>query len=96
MVLRGKYTQTHAHFKKIQISIRFQEANGFGMHNIKNRQKNRANILKISGSLMVWTYFSLKKDGKHLLYSWSFHKIIKSSHISFVAFVVYLSQVFWF
>ena len=83
-------TKSHARLKKIQISIRFQEANGFGMRNIKNRQKNHANILKISGSLMVWTDFSLKKD-------WSFHEIIKLSHVSFVAIVVYLSQVFlWF
>ena len=45
--------------------------------------------------MFVLTDFSLNKDSiKHLLYSWSSHKIIRSSHLFLVAIiiVIYLSQ----
>ena len=45
--------------------------------------------------MIVLTDFSLNKDSiKHLLYSWSSHKIITSSHLFLVAIiiVIYLSQ----
>ena len=45
--------------------------------------------------MIVLTDFSLNKDSiKHLLYSWSSHKIIRSSHLFLVTIiiVIYLSQ----